>query len=208
MKPDNHYEVAFEAYLRRNGVAALPIVEARRSYLDDDSVKSPDFLVIGAADARLVVDVKGRKFGGSAEKPRQDLAELVPARRRDESRTVDRPLRPRLPRRPRVRLSHRPRPRPGPEHAGRVFLSRRALPGSRRRGRRLSRRDADAQPALGHRPPPHRRVPRDGQSRSRTFSRRSREQLQALTRRRAVEIESLPLILLHAATASSLGPVS
>ena len=61
MKADNHYEVAFEEYLRRNGVAALPIIEARRSYLDDDSVKSPDFLVISAADARLVVDVKGRK---------------------------------------------------------------------------------------------------------------------------------------------------
>jgi hypothetical protein len=71
VKPDNHYEVAFEAFLRAHGVAALPIVEARRSYLDDDSVKSPDFLVISAADARLVVDVKGRKFGGSPEKPRR-----------------------------------------------------------------------------------------------------------------------------------------
>lgn len=71
MKADNHYEVAFEEYLRRNGVAALPIIEARRSYLDDDSVKSPDFLVISAADSRLVVDVKGRKFGGSEEKPRR-----------------------------------------------------------------------------------------------------------------------------------------
>jgi hypothetical protein len=71
MKPDNHYEVAFEAFLRERGVAALPIVEARRSYLDDDSVKSPDFLVVGPADARLVVDVKGRKFGGTASKPRR-----------------------------------------------------------------------------------------------------------------------------------------
>ena len=70
MKPDNHYEVAFEAFLREHGVAALPIIEARRSYLDDDSVKSPDFLVVGPTDARLVVDVKGRKFGGTAEKPR------------------------------------------------------------------------------------------------------------------------------------------
>ena len=72
MKADNHYELAFEAFLRVRDVAALPIVEARRSYLDDDSVKSPDFLVISAADARLVVDVKGRKFGGSPERPRRN----------------------------------------------------------------------------------------------------------------------------------------
>lgn len=71
MKTDNHYEVAFEAYLRERGVATLPIVEARRSYLDEDSVKSPDFLVVTPTDARLVVDVKGRKFGGTAEKPRR-----------------------------------------------------------------------------------------------------------------------------------------
>ena len=42
-----------------------------RSLLDDDSVKSPDFLVVGPTDVRLVVDVKGRKFGGTAEKPRR-----------------------------------------------------------------------------------------------------------------------------------------
>jgi hypothetical protein len=71
MKPDNHYELAFEAFLRARDVAALPIIEARRSYLDDDSVKSPDFLVIGDGDSRLVVDVKGRKFGGTPEKPRR-----------------------------------------------------------------------------------------------------------------------------------------
>jgi hypothetical protein len=71
VKSDNHYEVAFEAFLRQRGIAALPIVEARRSYLDEDSVKSPDFLVVGPADARLVVDVKGRHFGGTAEKPRR-----------------------------------------------------------------------------------------------------------------------------------------
>src|SRR5947207_1312942 len=69
MKSDNHYEVAFEAFLRDRGVAALPIVEARRSYLDDADVKSPDFLVVGPTDARLVVDVKGRKFGGRPAKP-------------------------------------------------------------------------------------------------------------------------------------------
>jgi len=71
MKTDNHYEVAFEAYLRDRGVATLPVVEARRSYLDADSVKSPDFVIVSQTDARLVVDVKGRKFGGTAENPRR-----------------------------------------------------------------------------------------------------------------------------------------
>jgi hypothetical protein len=60
----NHYEVAFEAFLRERGVATLPIVEARRSYLDDAEIKSPDFLVVGPANTRCVVDVKGRVFPG------------------------------------------------------------------------------------------------------------------------------------------------
>ena len=72
MNRDNHYEAAFEAYLRRHGVAVVPVVEARRSYLDAAEVKSPDFLVVGPDDARLVVDVKGRKFpGGPAGSPRK-----------------------------------------------------------------------------------------------------------------------------------------
>ena len=64
MNRDNHYEAAFEAYLRERGIATLPIIEARRSYLDDSEIKSPDFLVVGPADMRFVVDVKGRKFPG------------------------------------------------------------------------------------------------------------------------------------------------
>lgn len=72
MNRDNHYEAAFEAFLRGRGVAVVPIDEARRSYLDSAEVKSPDFIVVGPDDARLVVDVKGRKFpGGSEGKPRK-----------------------------------------------------------------------------------------------------------------------------------------
>jgi len=71
MKRDNHYEAAFEAFVRALGLAVVAVDEARRSYLDSDSVKSPDFLVVGPRDARLVVDVKGRKFpGGTPEQPR------------------------------------------------------------------------------------------------------------------------------------------
>lgn len=65
MKSDNHYEAAFDAYLRERGCAVVPVVEARRSYLDADEVKSPDFLVLAPGGAKLVVDVKGRKFPGT-----------------------------------------------------------------------------------------------------------------------------------------------
>ena len=68
----NVYEAAFAAYLRGRAVGVLPVVEAGRALLDTADVKSPDFLVVGMADARLVVDVKGRKFpGGPADKPRK-----------------------------------------------------------------------------------------------------------------------------------------
>ncbi len=67
MKSDNHYEAAFDAYLRERGAAVVPVVEARRSYLDADEVKSPDFLVLAPGGAKLVVDVKGRKFPGTGK---------------------------------------------------------------------------------------------------------------------------------------------
>ena len=66
MKSDNHYEAAFDAFLRERGAAVVPVVEARRSYLDPGEVKSPDFLVV-APSAKLVVDVKGRKFPGTGK---------------------------------------------------------------------------------------------------------------------------------------------
>ncbi len=71
MNRDNHYEAAFEAFLRARGVAVVAVDEARRSYFDEESIKSPDFLVVGPHDSRLVVDVKGRRFpGGTVEHPR------------------------------------------------------------------------------------------------------------------------------------------
>jgi hypothetical protein len=72
MKSDNHYEAAFDAFLRKRGAAVVPVVEARRSYLDASGVKSPDFIVVAPNDAKLVVDVKGRKFPGTGKggKPR------------------------------------------------------------------------------------------------------------------------------------------
>ena len=62
MDRSNHYEAAFEAYLRANGVGFIAVDEARRTLLGDADVKSLDFIVVGPESARLVVDVKGRKF--------------------------------------------------------------------------------------------------------------------------------------------------
>jgi len=68
----NHYETAFEAYLRSRGVGFIAVDEARRSLLGPTDVKSLDFIIVGPESSKLVVDVKGRKFpGGSAENPRK-----------------------------------------------------------------------------------------------------------------------------------------
>jgi hypothetical protein len=69
---DNHYEAAFEAFLRDRGIGFLAVDEAKRTTLGPVDVKNADFIVVGPDDARLVVDVKGRKFpGGTADEPRK-----------------------------------------------------------------------------------------------------------------------------------------
>lgn len=62
-KRDNVYEAAFEAYLRSRRIPYVAVDEAKRSLSDQQSLKSPDFLVspIGQHVSWLV-DVKGRKF--------------------------------------------------------------------------------------------------------------------------------------------------
>jgi hypothetical protein len=61
-KRDNHYEAAFEAYLRARRVAYVAVDEQRRSRIDGGSLKNVDFLVAPADGATLLVDVKGRRF--------------------------------------------------------------------------------------------------------------------------------------------------
>ena len=62
MDRSNHYEVAFEAYLQRQGLGYVAVDETRRAFLGRESVKSLDFIVYGPHGARLLVDVKGRRF--------------------------------------------------------------------------------------------------------------------------------------------------
>lgn len=60
----NHYDVAFEEYLRARCVPYVAVDEKRRALLADSSIKSFDFIV-EADGPNLLVDVKGRLWGAS-----------------------------------------------------------------------------------------------------------------------------------------------
>jgi hypothetical protein len=62
MDRGNHYEAAFEAYLQWHRLCYVAVDETRRAMLGESPVKSLDFLVFGDQGARLLVDVKGRRF--------------------------------------------------------------------------------------------------------------------------------------------------
>ncbi len=60
---DNHYEAAFEEFLRSRGVPYVAVDEAKRSLLSNGaSIKSLDFIVSAPAQVTWLVDVKGRRF--------------------------------------------------------------------------------------------------------------------------------------------------
>ena len=60
---DNHYEAAFEEFLRRRCVPYVAVDEAKRSLLSDGaSIKSLDFIVSSPGPTTRLVDVKGRRF--------------------------------------------------------------------------------------------------------------------------------------------------
>ena len=59
---ENHYELAFEEFLRSRRVAYVAVDEAKRAVLADGSVKSLDFIVSSSNGRSWLVDVKGRLF--------------------------------------------------------------------------------------------------------------------------------------------------
>ncbi len=62
-----HYEVAFEHYLRANGIPYVAVDEAKRALHGRSApsgLKSFDFVVYSESGANLLVDVKGRKHSG------------------------------------------------------------------------------------------------------------------------------------------------
>lgn len=82
---DNHYEAAFEAYLRQRQIPYIAVDEAKRALVaGGESIKSLDFIVSAPGGGAWLVDVKGRRFpSGDDQKqywknwsPREDLESL------------------------------------------------------------------------------------------------------------------------------------
>jgi hypothetical protein len=82
---DNHYEAAFEAFLRKHEVPYVAVDEGKRSLAAGGSLKSVDFIVSPVGGPSWLVDVKGRKFPSGDEQkqywknwsPRDDLRSLA-----------------------------------------------------------------------------------------------------------------------------------
>ena len=65
---DNHYELAFEQYLRSRGIPYVAVDEAKRSVMANGaSIKSLDFIVSVPDGTAWLVDVKGRRFPSGDE---------------------------------------------------------------------------------------------------------------------------------------------
>ena len=57
----NHYEAAFEAFIRSIRVPCVAVDEAKRALVGDDALKNPDFLLYPRFGPNLVVEVKGKR---------------------------------------------------------------------------------------------------------------------------------------------------
>lgn len=67
-KRDNHYEAAFEEFLRARQIPYVAVDEKKRALLGDASLKSLDFIVSTTLGTSWLVDVKGRRFPAGAQK--------------------------------------------------------------------------------------------------------------------------------------------
>ncbi|QDT97898.1 HYExAFE family protein [Gimesia aquarii] len=56
----NHYDAAFEEYLRASKTPYVAVDEKRRALVQDSSIKSLDFIVYANQGPNLLIDVKGR----------------------------------------------------------------------------------------------------------------------------------------------------
>ncbi|MEX0717683.1 MAG: HYExAFE family protein [Planctomycetaceae bacterium] len=63
----NHYDAAFEEFLRGTGIPYVAVDEKRRALLAGGSLKSMDFIVHSRGGRNLLVDVKGRRFPSGGE---------------------------------------------------------------------------------------------------------------------------------------------
>ena len=70
VKRDNHYEAAFEAYLRSIKIPYVAVDELRRSLTaDGQSIKNLDFIVASPQGLSWLIDVKGRRFPSGDDQP-------------------------------------------------------------------------------------------------------------------------------------------
>nr|MCH9653562.1 HYExAFE family protein [Planctomycetota bacterium] len=56
----NHYDAAFESYLRTSRTPYVAVDEKRRALAQNSSIKSLDFIVYAKQGPNLLIDVKGR----------------------------------------------------------------------------------------------------------------------------------------------------
>jgi hypothetical protein len=69
-KRDNHYEAAFEAYLRSRRIPYVAVDEQRRALFGGKSLKNLDFIVNPPdLPGPLLIDVKGRRFPSGGGRP-------------------------------------------------------------------------------------------------------------------------------------------
>jgi hypothetical protein len=74
-KRSNHYEAAFEGYVRSIRIPCVAIDEAKRAIFGEDGVKNPDFLLYPRFGQNLVVEVKGKR--GKNARGRRDWENWV-----------------------------------------------------------------------------------------------------------------------------------
>ncbi|MCP4711234.1 MAG: HYExAFE family protein, partial [Planctomycetes bacterium] len=67
-KAGTHYERAFEDMLSGRGIRYVAVDQAKKAVFAGVRIKSFDFLVYPAKGAKILVDVKGRKFSLAAYK--------------------------------------------------------------------------------------------------------------------------------------------
>jgi hypothetical protein len=71
----NHYEAAFEAFIRSIRIPCVAIDEAKRAIFGEEGLKNPDFLLYPRFGTNLVVEVKGKR--GKNARGRRDWENWV-----------------------------------------------------------------------------------------------------------------------------------
>jgi hypothetical protein len=61
-KRENHYEAAFETYLRTFQIPYVAVDETRRALQNGESLKNLDFLISRPQAPGWLIDIKGRRF--------------------------------------------------------------------------------------------------------------------------------------------------